>query len=58
MVKIKEIVKMNINALSTASARLDAPENAVSIVLDLSEIIINKCDHDNDREQQKYTPNH
>jgi hypothetical protein len=31
-VKIKAIEKMKINALSTPSAKLDAPENAVSIV--------------------------
>jgi hypothetical protein len=31
-VNMKEIEKMKINARSTASAKLDAPENAVSII--------------------------
>ena len=58
IVKINETAKMKINARSTPSAKLDAPENIVVIVWKLSEIIINKCDHNYYREQKEYTSNH
>ena len=56
--KINAVAKMKINARSTPSAKLDAPENIVVIVWELSEIIINKSNHNDYREQEEYPSNH